>query len=600
MSDTITPLSGSTSAPGAALPTSAAPRWRLWPGVLLVVLMWIFIRGTGWALPGSMTQFLAMFWGPMIAAVAILLWWVAWSRGPWLDRILGVSFFTVAAVVTAIFCHTTYYMGLMLYALPLVLTAWVVWLVLASVLGRGTRLVGLFLVLAVAWGYHTLLRSDGVDGDFNAELAWRWTPTAEEKFLAEKAAEEPSPAKPGEDAAPVLVLGAGDWPGFRGPERDGRLAGVRLGTDWKAHPPRLLWKHRVGPGWSSFAVVGNHLYTQEQRGDDEVVVCYAADTGSEVWVHKDTTRFTEDIAGPGPRATPTFHAGRIYSCGGNGTLNCLDAATGKSIWSRDILAESGRDKPPMWGFSASPLVVDGVVSVFVGGSDGKAVLAYHAESGSPAWSAGQGSHSYTSMHRARLNGVEQVLALSDVGLTSFHPKEGEILWHHDWPVTSGVARVLQPAVLSDTDLLIGTWMGIGTRRLRLSHEDGKWTEQELWTTKKFNPYFSDLVVHGDHVYGIDNGFLNCISLEDGASRWKARGYGNGQLLLLVDQGMILVITEKGDLALVEATPEKHREVTRVPALQGKTWNHPVVAHGKLFVRNGEEAACYELPSADDK
>lgn len=116
----------------------------------------------------------------------------------------------------------------------------------------------------------------------------------------------------------------------------------------------------------------------------------------------------------------------------------------------------------------------------------------------------------------------------------------------------------------------------------------------VWETKAINPYFNDLVVHGGHIYGFNNSFFVCLDLESGKGKWKARGYGNGQVLLLPDQDLLLILSEKGEVALVEATPAGHKEISRFQALDGKTWNHPVVAHSKLFVRNGEEAACYEL------
>src|SRR5262249_19075967 len=156
-----------------------------------------------------------------------------------------------------------------------------------------------------------------------------------------------------------------------------------------------VWRHRVGPGWSSFAVVGNRLYTQEQRGQDEAVVCYDADTGNELWVHRDAARFSEVVAGPGPRATPTFHQGQLYAQGAAGRLKCLDAATGRVLWSRAVIADSGA-KLPQWGFAASPLVVRGVVTVFAGAPGGKSVLGYNAASGELAWSAGEGQFSYCS------------------------------------------------------------------------------------------------------------------------------------------------------------------------------------------------------------
>jgi outer membrane protein assembly factor BamB len=302
------------------------------------------------------------------------------------------------------------------------------------------------------------------------------------------------------------------------------------------------------------------------------------------------------VAGPGPRATPTFHEGRIYALGANGRLNCLDAATGRRLWSRDVAEDSGA-KVPQWGFSASPLVAAGVVTVFAGGPDGKAVLGYDASSGKLAWSAGEGSFSYCSPHLARLHGTEQVLITTDAGLTSFEPARGKVLWQHDWQLPNGMTRVIQPAVLGDTDVLIGTGFDHGTRRVRLGKGGGT---EEVWTSRAIRPYYNDLVVHGEHLYGFDGNFLTCVGLDDGAGKWRARGYGNGQVLLLSDQDLLLVLSEKGAVALVEASPQRHRVLGRFQAIEGKTWNHPVVAHGKLFVRNGEEAACYALAGAEDK
>ena len=367
---------------------------------------------------------------------------------------------------------------------------------------------------------------------------------------------------------------------------------MTIATDWDQNPPKEVWRRRVGPGWSSFAVVDGRLFTQEQRGDDELTVCYDAATGAELWSHKDATRFNEVVAGPGPRGTPTFDGGAVYSLGANGNLHCFDAATGAVRWSRDILADSGA-KIPQWGYSGSPLVADGIVSVFAGGPAGKSVLGYKVDTGDLAWSAGEGALSYCSTQLATIGGRKQLLMSTEVGLTAFEPATGEVLWEHRWP-TEGVARIVQPTVLDDGDVLIGTGMGVGTRRISVGAADEKWPIKELWTTKTFRPYFNDQVVLGDHLYGFDNNLLMCVNMADGRTMWRTRGYGSGQVLLLVDQALLLVMTETGDVALVAAKPESHTEIARFKALEGKTWNHPVVAHGKLFVRNGEEMACFEL------
>jgi outer membrane protein assembly factor BamB len=585
--------------PAEDLPSVRRPprRLRLWPGAVLLALQWLAIWVPGWVAPGTMAQFLGMFWGPMAGAALVLLWWLAASRLRWTDRLLVPLACAAFGGAATFLSHGSMQMGLIIYVLPLVTTAWVGWLLLTPFLSWPVRRAGLVVAFLLPWVYSTLVRVDGIDGSFTSARSWRWELTAEDHALAEIAGRKTAAAPVG---AEKLTLGPGDWPGFRGPARDGRLTGVRIETDWAANPPRQLWRQRIGPGWSSFAVVGTRLYTQEQRGPKELAVCYHADTGTQLWTHEDEARFAEVVAGPGPRATPTFHDGKLYALGAAGRLNCLDPATGKVLWSRDIVEDSGA-KVPTWGFSSSPLVAQGVVTVFAGGPDGKSVLGYKAESGDPAWSAGEGTLSYCSPHLARLGGVEQVLITTDAGLTAFRPASGEVLWEHKWPVPN-MARVVQPALVGSTDVLIGTGFTAGTRRVSVSHEAGKWADAEVWTTTAIKPYYNDLVLHDGHLYGFDNNFFTCVSAEDGQKRWRARGpgggYGSGQVLLLADQGLLLVVSETtGDVSLLEASPEGHKVLGRFQALKGKTWNHPVIAHGKLFVRNGEEIACYALAEA---
>jgi outer membrane protein assembly factor BamB len=468
---------------------------------------------------------------------------------------------------------------------------WILWLLVTPRLRWPNRRAGLLLVLLATWGAMDLVRIDGVNGQMSAAYRPRWGQTPEEKYLADVAAKKPAR---GVDAPSGAITGLqpDDWPGFRGAKREGRLVGVRIDTNWREHPPQQVWRHSIGPGWSSFAVVGSRAYTQVQRGDDELVICYDAGTGDEIWAHSDRARFYEQMAGPGPRATPTFHEGKIYALGARGQLNCLDAATGKALWSRDIMADSGA-QVPQWGFSSSPLVAQGIVTVFTGGPGGKGVLAYRASSGELAWTADVGQFSYCSPQLSRVAGADQVLIATDVGLTAFSPATGKILWQHAWPL-QGMYRVAQPAMIDDSDVLLGTGFGFGTRRIHIARDGDSWTTSDAWTSKAIKPYFNDLVVHRGHIYGFDGSFFTCVSLENGKGKWRTGKYGNGQVLLLADQNLLLVISEKGEVALVEANPDDHKQLARFQALEGKTWNHPVIAHGMLFVRNGEEAACYRL------
>ncbi|HEV3118693.1 MAG TPA: PQQ-binding-like beta-propeller repeat protein, partial [Gemmataceae bacterium] len=513
MSDATPQLPRAAQAPeGQPTPAKTEPappqerRPRLVPAVVIVAFQWLFLaipsvitllQGRFDTLPSwidlpPIAQFVIIMWTPVVTLIAILVWWLFASRLRWSDRGLGLLAFGLTGGAMWFLRHPTFgLMPIILYALPVITTAWVGWLLVTPFLGWRVRRAGLLVVFVLTWGYFDLIRFDGVTGGFSAELTYRWKPTAEEQYKAES----PSTTSLAETTA-LLSLQPGDWPGFRGPNRDNRVTGVRLATDWKEHPPRLLWRHRIGPGWSSFAVVGTRLYTQEQLESDERIICSDTSTGAPLWVHADPTRFSEEIGGPGPRATPTFHEGKIYAQGASGLLNCLDAATGKVFWTRDILKDSGATLP-MWGYAASPLVVQGMVVAFAGAPDGKALLGYHASSGKPAWSAGEGQNSYCSPQLARLSGIEQVLIATDAGVTSFDPATGKVLWKYSWPL-EGMARIVQPALLGN-DVVIGSPFGKGTRRVRLDLSANSWKDQQLWETFAINPYFNDFVIHKGHL-----------------------------------------------------------------------------------------------------
>ncbi|MDB5312793.1 MAG: repeat-like protein [Gemmataceae bacterium] len=574
-------------------PTDATePAWRplrVWPGLIIIAAIPPLMIVPGLLLPRTMVHFAAFFAAPILGTLAVVGWWVFAARVRGRDRWLFPVLLLVPAVGLTLTLFPTTLMAVPVYALPLVAAVWVIAAALTAGLSPGDRRGGLVAVLLGGWAVVGLTRFDGADADLVPAFRWRWQKTSEEIFVAER----PASATPAADARPVVV-GQGDWPGFRGPDRDSRVPGVVIDTDWAAHPPELVWEHRVGPGWGSFAVADGRLFTQEQRGKDETVVCYAADTGREVWEHREPARFEEAIGGAGPRATPTIHDGRVYAQGATGKLICLDAATGRPHWTADLTADVG-GVVPQWGFASSPLVTEGLVIVYAGGPGGKGTVAYKMDTGQVAWAAGKAAHSYSSAQRATLGGVPQVLMVSDYGVESFRPADGQLLWEHVVHV-KGVNRVVQPAVLSDTELVFGTGVGSaqGTRRLRVTRTEAGWDVRTAWTTRAIKPYFNDGVVHEGHLYGFDDSRFCCVDLGTGAEVWKEGQYGHGQVLLLSSQGLLIVQAVDGSIALVEANPAGHNELAKFPALKGKTWNHPVIAHGMLFVRNGQEAACYRL------
>jgi outer membrane protein assembly factor BamB len=381
-------------------------------------------------------------------------------------------------------------------------------------------------------------------------------------------------------------VSAAEWPGFRGPTRDGVVSGVTIGTDWAGTPPVQLWRRAVGPGWSSFAVRGNVIYTQEQRGDDEIVAAYQLASGKPVWRHHDAARFWESNGGPGPRATPTIDGARVYALGATGILNALDADTGALLWSRNAAADTGA-KVPEWGFAGSPVVVDGLVVAAAGG----VLAAYDAVSGERRWIGPEEAEGYTSPQLMTIDGVRQIVLLSGTGLTGVSLRDGKPLWQHAW---KGYP-IVQPSQTPDGGILIAVNETSGIRRLAVSRRAGAWQVEERWTSNGLKPWFNDFVVHKGHAYGFDGTILSCIDLADGSRKWKGGRYGGGQLVLLPQQDLLVVISEEGELATVSATPDGFKELGRVPAIAGKTWNHPVLVRDVVLVRNGEEMAAFRLP-----
>jgi hypothetical protein len=311
-------------------------------------------------------------------------------------------------------------------------------------------------------------------------------------------------------------------------------------------------------------------------------------TGKPVWMYRDKVRFWESNSGAGPRATPTLHSGRVYALGGTGILNVLDARDGKVLWSRDAAADTDT-KTPIWGFAGSPLVLDDRVIVAAAGS----LIAYDLGTGEPLWSIYAGGDCYSSPHLMNIGRVEQILLQNETGVISVAPADGKQLWQHRWEGNP----IVQPAMTANGDILISVDDKSGIRCLTACQSPNGWSVEERWTSDGVKPYFNDSVIHKGHVYGFDGRSLACLDIKDGTRKWKGGRYGRGQVILLADQDVLLVLSEKGDIALVNAVPDRFTELSRVPAIKGKTWNHPVVVGHILLVRNAREMAAFRLPTS---
>jgi outer membrane protein assembly factor BamB len=607
---------------------------RLWPGVLAAVLLLLAKFVVPIVVPEATIY---GFIGVLFSVLAVVVWWLFFSRAPWSERVGAIVLMVVALFATPRFLHESVAKGnfgfqFFVYAIPALSLALVIWAVASRRLSAGPRRATMVATILLACGVWTLVRSKGLTGDGAPEFAWRWAETSEERLLAqgrpvalplaptpaETSAERPMtqtgdqpPVSPTAaarmespkaqvqapasaeaappSAAPAAVEMVADWPGFRGRERDGIIRGVRIETDWSASPPVELWRRPIGPGVSSFAVRSDLLYTHEQRGDDEVVACYNVPTGKPVWRHRDSARFWDSHVGAGPRATPALSEGRVYTFGATGILNALDADDGAVVWSRNAASDTDA-KVPYFGFTSSPLVVNDLVIVAVGGQ----LVAYDLATGDPRWFGPAGRESYSSPHLMTIDGIAQILLLNGAGVISVAPADGTVLWEHPWPGASIVQPALIPNHRDDVLISASGDMPIGIRRIAVAHEPGGWTVEERWTSNGLKSYFNDLVVHDGYAFGFDGRILACIDVEDGKRKWKGGRYGSGQLVLLPEQDLLLVLSEQGELALVAATPDQFTELARFPAIRGKTWNQPVLVGDVLLVRNGQEMAAFRL------
>jgi outer membrane protein assembly factor BamB len=388
-----------------------------------------------------------------------------------------------------------------------------------------------------------------------------------------------------------------DYPEYRGRKRDGIVLGPGLNRDWATHPPRQVWRQPVGEGYAAFAVAGNLAVTLEQRRDNEAIVGYDTATGRERWLHSYAARFHEQMGGKGPRSTPTIADGEVYALGATGKLHCLDARTGRPKWVVDTLKDNANVK---WGLSGSPLIVDDLVVVNPGvqssSAPGGTLMAYERATGKLRWHAGRSSAGYSSPMLVTLAGRRQIVLFDGEGIAGYDPDpavKDKQLWRLDWTTQESI-NVAQPLMLDDDRVFVTSGYGVGGAMLRIKNSEGKWSVETIWKNLTLRSKFASPVTHENHLYGLDDGVLVCIDATTGKRKWRGERFGHGQLLL--SDGMLIVLSERGQLALVEATPEAYRELGQFPALGAKTstWNLPALAGGRIYVRNAREMACYDL------
>ncbi len=478
---------------------------------------------------------------------------------------------------------------------------WVLgWFFFASGLSPRARIGTAVVLLAAGLATGLSIRRVEFSGDMVPSFDWRWT---KDRYVAleehrTRGSEQDDDAVLGLVDLAAVTPGQDDVLEFRGPQRDGVSPGPALARDWTTSPPKLLWRQPVGGGYASFLKIGPALITIEQRRDKEAIVAYAADTGHELWVYEYPALFSETLGGDGPRATPTYHDGKIYSLGATGELVALEFATGKKLWQLNILKDNECGNLD-WGMSGSPLIHEDVVIVNPGDQKGtdnsRAVVAYSLADGQRRWAAGRAKTGYASPMLVTLGGTKQVLIFDGVGLAGCDSTDGRELWRFPWKSDFDI-NAAQPVILDDQRIVITS--ASGSALVQVNHDAGAWTAEQVWMSRRLKGGYASPIAYDGALYGIDESILVALDLADGKQKWKDRQgqYGHGQMLRRDD--LLVILGEAGELALVEATPTKFNELARVQAIEGKTWNVPLLVGNRVYVRNHLEMAAYELPTAE--
>lgn len=389
-------------------------------------------------------------------------------------------------------------------------------------------------------------------------------------------------------ASVSLAQSNANWPQWRGPNRDGLSKETGLLKQWPAEGPPLVWKASgAGRGYSSFSVANGKLFTMGLRGGKEFVIAFDVATGKEAWSTAHPGSAFHNDRGDGPRGTPTVEGDRVYALGGNGDLSVLDARTGKMVWTKNILREfSARNIT--WGISESPLIVGNKLLVNAGGA-GASIVALNKSDGSLIWKSQSDRAGYSSAIPVELNGGTQVVFFTHQRAVGLDLKDGRLLWEYA-RAANDVANAATP-IARGNRIFISSDYGTGGGVVEIK-PDG--TAQEIWFSKDMRNHHSSSVLVGDHLYGFSSAILTAIKFDTGEVAWRDRSVGKGSLVYA--DGRLYCFSEQGVVGLVEATPTGYVEKGRFRIQQGElpTWTHPVVAGGRLYIRDQDTIYAYNV------
>jgi outer membrane protein assembly factor BamB len=383
-----------------------------------------------------------------------------------------------------------------------------------------------------------------------------------------------------------------DWPCWRGPHADGISRETGLRNTWPKEGPRVLWKAELSGGYSAIAAARGRLYTHTAKNKkEEIVVCLDAVTGKDVWRYRypcDYDKYVtlRELYDRGPRATPAVDGDYVYTIGTTGIVLCLEAKTGKKVWERDLLKIAARSCPPQ-GYCSSPLIVGGHLYVHPGGAEGSSIAALNKKDGSLIWQALSDTPSYATPIAIDFHGSPQIVYFTGDAVVGVAPKDGRLLWRHPWqtePQIHGATPIHE-----DGQIFISSNYGTGGAVLRLRQEGNP---EEVWKSRAMQNQYATSILYQGHLYGFSGFRLRCVDFATGKPCWDKTGFHKGSLLLA--DGRLIILSEDGTLALAEATPKAYVEISRCKPLDGACCTVPVLAGGRLYIRNEDLLLALDL------
>ena len=403
----------------------------------------------------------------------------------------------------------------------------------------------------------------------------------------------PSPALQKDDANSTIRHGSkASWNAFRGSDGTGIYTEQNILTDWPEEGPPLRWKKLIGGGHASFSVANQLAFTIEQQEENEVVIAVSTSNGTVKWTYEYPAKFKEYFGGIGPRTTPLWNEGFLYTLGAKGHLHCFEANSGKLVWKKNLIEEN-KVELPYWGVSASPVIFQDKLFITPGGNQDNAIIALDKKTGEKKWSTLNGDQTYSTPALLNLNNKLQLVVSVKSKIAGLDPESGKMLWSRPWKIFMNNYNIAQPTRLADDALLISAGYGKGAEAFKLIKDKDTLKTESLWKSKSLKTKFSSPIFWKGYLYGLNENRLVCLDAADGSLKWRGNKYGYGQIIAA--SGHLIIMGDAGDLSLVEMNSSEFKEKASFKALEGgRTWNYPALSKGLLFIRNSHEMACYDL------